>query len=211
MALGIKSIADIEVGDILYAKSHTVAYIAPDTSSKAFAYTEEDIGEVLDTKADRINSEDYNNYIEVKVGEDTLYVIYDVRVLEFKANPYHDYPKKETSTTGSLDIKKGVDTLLKLFGVTSGVTNGETGNTGGSVVDKGTSKDSGDDPEDGEQGLSKITIVLLALGGLLVIGLIIWLLRPSKKAPIDAPAPTTVATPVSSLQGTSIPKPLKMT
>ena len=211
MALGIKSIADIEVGDILYAKSHTVAYIAPDTSSKAFAYTEEDIGEVLDTKADRINAEDYNNYIEVKVGEDTLYVIYDVRVLEFKANPYHDYPKKETSTTGSLDIKKGVDTLLKLFGVTSGVTNGETGNTGGSVVDKGTSKDSGDDPEDGEQGLSKITIVLLALGGLLVIGLIIWLLRPSKKAPIDAPAPTTVATPVSSLQGTNIPKPLKMT
>lgn len=208
MALGIKSIADIEVGDILYAKSHTVAYIAPDTSSKAFAYTEEDIGEVLDTKVDGVDSEDYNNYIEVKVGEDTLYVIYDVRVLEFKANPYHDYPKKETSTTGSLDIKKGVDTLLKLFGVTS---NGGTGNTGGSVVDKGTSKDSGDDPEDGEQGLSKITIVLLALGGLLVIGLIIWLLRPSKKAPIDAPAPTTVATPVSSLQGTNIPKPLKMT
>ncbi len=95
MALGIKSISDIEVGDILYATKQCQAYVAPDVSSKAFNYLDEIIGEVLDTNVQGVDEEDYNNYIEVQVGGDSLYVIYDVMVLEFRANPEHNYLAKK--------------------------------------------------------------------------------------------------------------------
>lgn len=205
MALGIKSISDIEVGDILYATKQCQAYIAPDVSSKAFNYLDEIIGEVLDTNLQGVDAEDYNNYIEVQVGGDALYVIYDVMVLEFRANPEHDYPKKETSTTSSFDIKKGVDTLLKLFGVNK-QTNPDLGDdTGG-----GGTKDSGKDslPQDDETPWYQ-KYLLYIIGVILLVVLLYFLLRKPKIIPGENVAQVLPAPP--SLQGTKIPKPLKMT
>ena len=211
MALGIKSTGDIEVGDILYAKGHTVAYIAPDIASKAFSFTNQDIGEVLDTNVDGIDTEDYNNYIEVAIGGDTLYVVYDVQVLEFKANPEHNYPAKETSTATTFDVKKGIDTLLKLLGVNKQSTTDSGGKPEDNIMNNPPTQDSGNGNNDsGNGGLSITTIVLLVVGVLLLIGLIVWLLRPAKQTAIVATTPIPQI-PTVSLQGTNIPKPLKMT
>lgn len=230
MALGIKSISDIEVGDILYAKKQCQAYIAPDVSSKAFNYLDEIIGEVLDTnvqgvdeedynnyinglnshkKPDLIvNAEDYNNYIQVQVGGDNLYVIYDVMVLEFRANPEHHYPAKKTGSVAQFDVKKGVETLLKLFGVNKQTTNKET--TGNLGNDTGGTKDNGRDslPQDDTPWYQKYLLYII-IGVILLVVLLYFLLRKPKIIPGENVVQALPTPP--SLQGTKVPKPLKMT
>lgn len=208
MALGIKSISDIEVGDILYATKQCQAYIAPDVSSKAFNYLDEIIGEVLDTNVQGVDAEDYNNYIEVHVGGDTLYVIYDVMVLEFRANPEHNYPGKKTSSVAQFDIKKGVETLLKLSGVNKQTTNKET--TGNLGNDNGGTKDNGKDslPEDDSPWYQKYLLYII-IGVILLVALWYFLLRKPKIIPGENVVQALPTPP--SLQGTKVPKPLKMT
>lgn len=206
MALGIKSISDIEVGDILYATKQCQAYIAPDVSSKAFNYLDEIIGEVLDTNVQGVNAEDYNNYIEVQVGGDTLYVIYDVMVLEFRANPEHDYPKKETSSVAQFDIKKGVDTLLKLLGVNKQTT---TDTENSSIVDTGTVATNDNSDSQNDSPWYKKYLLYIIIGVILLVVLLYFLLRKPKIIPGENVAQVLPAPP--SLQGTKIPKPLKMT
>ncbi len=228
MALGIKSISDIEVGDILYATKQCQAYVAPDVSSKAFNYLDEIIGEVLDTnvqgvdeedynnyinglnshkKPDLIvNAEDYNNYIQVQVGGDNLYVIYDVMVLEFRANPEYNYPAKKTSSVAQFDIKKGVDTLLKLLGVNKQTT---TDTENSSIVDTGTgATNDNSDSQDDTPWYQKYLLYII-IGVILLVVLLYFLLRKPKIIPGENVAQVLPAPP--SLQGTKIPKPLKMT
>lgn len=204
MALGIKSISDIEVGDILYATKQCQAYIAPDISSKSYVYLDEIIGEVLDTNVEGINSKfvpkDYTNYIKVQVGAETLYVVYDVMVLEFRANSGNNYPAKKTSSVAQFDIKKGVDTLLKLLGV----NNKQIDTTGGSNVidtDTGVINDNGD-----TQDTPWYQKYLLYIIGFVIFAVALYfLLRPKITHGIN------VVQALPSLQGTKIPKPLKMT
>lgn len=206
MALGIKSISDIEVGDILYATKQCQAYINPDVSSKAFNYLDEIIGEVLDTNVQGVDAEDYNNYIEVQVGGDTLYVIYDVMVLEFRANPEHNYPAKKTSSVAQFDIKKGVDTLLKLLGVNKQTTTDTENN---SIVDTGTgATNDNSDSQDDTPWYQKYLLYII-IGVILLVALWYFLLRKPKIIPRGNVVQALPAPP--SLQGTKVPKPLKMT
>jgi hypothetical protein len=209
MALGIKSISDIEVGDILYATKQCHAFVAPDTSSKAYVYFEETVGEVLDTNVDGIDTEDYNNYIEVQVGAETLYVIYDVMVLEFRANPDNDYPKKETSSVAQFDVKKGVDTLLKILGVNKQTTDKDVTDKLGNDTGGGT-KDNGKDslPQDDTPWYQKYLLYII-IGIILLVVLLYFLLRKPKIIPGENVVQALPAPP--SLQGTKVPKPLKMT
>lgn len=204
MALGIKSISDIEVGDILYATKQCQAYVAPDVSSKAFNYLDEIIGEVLDTNVQGVNAEDYNNYIEVQVGGDTLYVIYDVMVLEFRANPEHNYPAKKTGSVAQFDVKKGIDTLLKLLGV-----NKQTTTKNSSIIDTGAVATNDNSDSQNDSPWYKKYLLYIIIGVILLVVLLYFLLRKPKIIPGKNVVQALPAPP--SLQGTKIPKPLKMT